>query len=81
MTRPALTPAERDLIVTLCQVAFDHKRGPHVSTSAVYDLMTVEDWQRCRSIIGKLTDDEPREPELGGASDEPESYTPPGGRL
>ena len=81
MTRPALTPAEHDLIVVLCEAALVWSITPAGARIHPYNEFTENDWARCRSLIAKLTEDEQRDPQLGCAIDEPETYTPPGGRL
>lgn len=67
-----LTTAERDTIVTLCELALEDEHIPPSMRREGHAELEAEDFARLRSIIGKLytTDDPPSN-----------QYTPPGGRL
>jgi len=67
-----LTTAERDTIVTLCELALDDEHIPPSLRREGYAELEAEDFARLRSIIDKLY-----------TADDPPSnqYSPPGGRL
>jgi hypothetical protein len=81
MSRRHITPAERDLIVALAEIAIDAHNNWGAAHPAAYAAFRPADWTRVRRLIveladntGELRSDEPDE-------DAETTYRPPGGRL
>jgi hypothetical protein len=81
MTRLALTPEERALAVLLAELALEEARQPAGLRAYPFNQFAAGDFERCRSLIDKLNDEDPQPYEPGAESAAGDTYTPPGGRL